>query len=53
MHSPKGYLNGKILVTFRSKHPKRDQNLQFTPLGERTGIPITFIREFPFCGIPV
>ena len=30
MHSPKRYLKGQNVVTFLLKHPKWDQNLQFT-----------------------
>ena len=30
MQSPKRYLNGQNVVTFLPKHPKWDQNLQFT-----------------------
>ena len=32
---------------FCPEHPKRDQNLKFTPLGETTSIPAPFIWEFP------
>lgn len=36
---------GKYVVTFRPKHPKCDQNLQFALLSETKNIPVTFIRE--------
>ena len=35
------------IVTFHLKHPKWDQNLQFTPLSKMTSIPITFTWESP------
>jgi len=41
---------GKILA-FRPVNPKRDQNLQFTPLSETTSIPVTFIWESPPPGV--
>ena len=34
------------MVIFRPKHPKRDQNLQFKPLSERTSIPLTLSLLF-------
>ena len=33
------------MVTFYPKHPKWDQNLQFTHQSETTSIPVTFIWE--------
>ena len=35
------------IVTFHPKHPKWDQNLQFTPQSETTSILVTFIWESP------
>ena len=34
-------------MVFCPEHPKRDQNLKFTPLSETTSIPAPFIWEFP------
>ena len=48
MHSPKRYPpEWAKIVSFRPKHPKLDQNMQFTPLSETTGISVTFMWEFP------
>ena len=35
------------IMVFCADHPKRDQNLKFTPLSETTSIPAPFIWEFP------
>ena len=35
---------------FRPEHPKRNQNLKFTPLSETTSIPAPFILESPSPG---
>ena len=35
------------MLAFLPENPKRDQNLQFTPLSETTSIPVTFIWETP------
>ena len=35
------------MLAFRPGNPKRDQNLQLTPLSETTSIPVTFIWEPP------
>ena len=32
-------------MVFCPEHPKRDQNLKFTPLSETTSIPVPFIWE--------
>ena len=34
-------------MVFCPEHPKRDQNLKFTPLSETTSIPAPFIWESP------
>ena len=45
MHSTKRWTN---IVTFHSKHPNWDQNLQFTPPeSETTSFPVTFSWESP------
>ena len=36
-----------VIVTFRPKHPKWDQTLQFTPLSKRTSIPVFFVWVTP------
>ena len=35
------------IMVFCPEHPKRDQNLKFTPLSETTSIPAPFIWESP------
>ena len=35
------------IVTFHPKHPKWDQNLQFTPQSEMTSFAVTFTWESP------
>ena len=34
-------------MVFCPEHPKRDQNLQFTPLSETTSIPVLLYRSSP------
>ena len=34
-------------MVFCPEHPKRDQNLKFTPLSETTSIPVPFLWESP------
>ena len=47
MQSPKRYLNGQNMVTFRPKHPEWDRTRQFTPLSKMMSI---YTRHF--YGIP-
>ena len=35
------------MMVFCPEHPKRDQNLKFTPLSETTSIPAPFIWDPP------
>ena len=46
MQPYKGPLRLNIMV-FYPEHPKRDQNLKFTPLSETTSIPAQFLWESP------
>lgn len=46
-YSAKRYPEWANIVTLHPKHPKWDQNLQFTRQSETTSIPVTFIWEFP------